>query len=277
MVPLELFEMSHSIRKQKGTESVNRRGRPRSHSQTQCQRVYPLQGVLTCGCCRHAMTPWYVHHKPGKHRRKESFINYYACAQQIKQWKFCNHKNMVLARIAEAWMLERIDDLVQSPSVIEKAMEIARERCEGDLLPQKGAMVLTKVALAENEQKIEKMLETVGSGSASGALLEMLNEKATHLKVERERLRIEFRQLNEALLPLDHYFDAEAFRQRLLDFNRVRQGAAPEEVQRLLRLAVRKIEWMPEGGHSVEYYFQPGNRNPAWFKTNELSDTPGRI
>jgi hypothetical protein len=83
------------------------------------------------------MTPWYVHHKPGKHRRKESFINYYACAQQIKQWKFCDHKNMVLARIAEAWVLERIDDLVQSPSVIEKAMEIARERCKGDLLPQK--------------------------------------------------------------------------------------------------------------------------------------------
>lgn len=280
MVPVDLFELAQSIRRQKRAESVNRKGRPRSYSQTQCQRVYSLQGVLRCGCCRHAMTPWYVHHKPGKHRKTESYINYYACAQQIKHWKYCDHKNMVLARIAEAWILERIDDLVQAPSVVEKAMEIARARCESDLLPQKEALSLNKTALAENEEKIARMLETVESGVASGALLAMLNEKATHLQVERERLRAESRRLNEALLPLDHYFDAGAFRQRLADFSQVRAGATPEELQRLLRLAVRKIEWMPGGDHCVEYYFAPRNRSGGqdqnWFKTSVQSDTPGR-
>lgn len=39
----------------------------------------------------------------------------------------------------------------------------------------------------------------------------------------------------------------------LADFNEVTQIAEPEELQRLLRLLVRRVEWMPEGEHRVYY------------------------
>ncbi len=99
IISAELFEMARAIRDEKSLGSPNRRGRPHSYSQTQCQRVYPLQGILVCGHCGHAMAPWYVRHRAGEHggkkRKTDSFINYYLCAKQQKSWKQCDHKNLV--------------------------------------------------------------------------------------------------------------------------------------------------------------------------------------
>jgi len=89
LVAVEVFEMAQKIRAQKSVDSPNHKGRPRSYSQTQCQRAYPLQGILVCGhCghCGHAMAPWYVKHRAGEdkdgHKRKnDSFIHYYLCAK----------------------------------------------------------------------------------------------------------------------------------------------------------------------------------------------------
>ena len=281
MVPLETFAMAQAIRKEKGRTSSNRRGRPRSYSQTQCKRVYSLQGILTCGYCDHAMTPWYVHHKPGKGRKKESFVNYYACAQQIKAWKHCDHKNMILAHRAESWVLDQVGQLIESPTIIERALHHAQSGCESALEPQKEALSLTRAALLENQAQIDQMLEAVGSGKAAGALFDMLNEKAALLQRERERLRMEQRKLMQALLPIENSFDAATFGRRLADFSTLAKAAEPEELQRLLRLTVRKMEWMPDGAHRMELYLPMGapGKTPStdWFKTNERSDGPDRI
>lgn len=54
-------------------------------------------------------------------------------------------------------------------------------------------------------------------------------------------------------------------------------AAEPEELQRLLRLMVRKIEWMPDGEHRIQYYLPRPAVNRDWFATVVRSDTPGRI
>jgi hypothetical protein len=54
------------------------------------------------------MTPHYVFHKAGKGRRKDSFINHYVCTLHRKYGTSCDHRNRVLARTAEAWVLERV-------------------------------------------------------------------------------------------------------------------------------------------------------------------------
>lgn len=73
--------MAQNIRAQKAAESPNLKGRPRCFSQTQCQRVYPLQRIIVCAHCGPSMAPWYVKHKAGedksgKKRRKDSYIHY---------------------------------------------------------------------------------------------------------------------------------------------------------------------------------------------------------
>lgn len=109
IVDVDAFELAQAIRKQKGAESPNRVGKPRSFTQTRCNRVYPLQGFTVCGYCGHAMTPWGIKHKAaqdksGKKRRKDSFILYYVCSHQRKGWSASDHKNCIPARRAEEWV-----------------------------------------------------------------------------------------------------------------------------------------------------------------------------
>lgn len=100
LIPVDLFELAQSIRRQKAAESPNRVGRPRSYSQNQCARVYTLQGRMVCGVCGHAMTPYYVVHKPGKGRVNTSFIHYYICCRQQNFGRHeSGHSNRVLARL----------------------------------------------------------------------------------------------------------------------------------------------------------------------------------
>jgi hypothetical protein len=270
--------MAQAVRQEKALESPNRVGRPRSFSQTQCGRVYPLQGVLACGCCGHSMAPWYVHHKPGKHRRKESFVNYYICAQALKGWKSTDHKNMILAHKAEKWIIDSIRDLVASREILEGALEHAQRKCHSELEPERERLALNRAALERNQTEVNQMLASITSGRASGALLEMLNEKAYELKMEREGLKAEQRRLVQALQPLQSSLDAGEFYEMFSHFTDVAQNADPEKMQRLLRLMIRRIEWLPDGGHSIEYFGLPVNgKAKNWFYTTVCSDGPDRI
>jgi hypothetical protein len=109
-----------------------------------------------------------------------------AAAQRLEARR---HKNLLLAHRAEAWVIERVSDLVNRPALVERALEYAHRKCEGQLEPEKERLSLTNAALQENQGKIEEMLSAITSGHASGALLGMLNEKAEQLKWNRRNSR----------------------------------------------------------------------------------------
>lgn len=98
----------------------------------------------------------------------------------------------------------------------------------------------------------------------------MLNEKAGQLKIERERLLIEGRRLKEALTPLDADYGADSLRSRLSDFVPLARHAQPEELQQLLRLAVRRIEWNPAGNHKIQLYHLPKTHSLPAQKADRL-------
>lgn len=291
LVPVEVFELAQKIRQQKSVESPHRVGRPRSYSQTQCNRVYPLQGLLICGHCGHAMAPWYVRHragedKSGKKRKTDSFVNYYLCAKQQKNWKGSDHKNCALAHRCESWILARVHDLATEENLIEQALDQARERATSDLQPVREAWEETSASLRQVEADIEKLVGTISQGQAVGALWDMLNEKAFRLKFERDQLLNEQRRLQTLLAPAEMRFDAVKMRAALADFDRLIRHALPEEVQRLMRLLVRRIEWMPEGNHKVQFYAlhqqsrvktncpPAGKAEGQWFHTVRHFDSP---
>ncbi len=256
-VPLPLFQLAQSVRAEKLGQSPNRVGRPRHHSYTQCGRVNILQGTLLCGACGHAMTPHYTS-KTAKVSnddvQERQYFHYYACAAQIKGTMEEQHKNRIKADVIESWMLDTVEELLQSERVITKAVERAGEARSLNQRPQRAALELNRAARHENQKRVEEMLETVSSGNATGALWQMLNERATHLQVEGERLKREERQLNGEIANLEIDFDAQTFMKTLCDFKKLASVAEPEELQKLIRLAVRRIEWMPEGVHRVQFY-----------------------
>ncbi len=142
---------------------------------------------------------------------------------------------------------------------------------------------LNRTARQENQRRVEEMLQTIGRGNATGALWQMLNERATHLQVEGERLKREERQLSGEIANFEIDFDAQTFKTTLCDFKKLASVAEPEELQKLIRLAVRRIEWMPEGVHRIQFYYLPKTKKPlsngdrSEFATNVRSGGPDRI
>ena len=266
IVPRELFETAQAIRQTRSRQSPHRggKGKGQSYSRNQCQRVYLLQGNMVCGVCGAAMSPHYVYHKPNERdqRRTASYIYHYTCAHKMKYRQAVDHSNRVLARVAESWMLDAVEELVLSETVLERALAAAWSKAESGLEPNKAALAECESALRHNEEKIDELLET--ASNARGALLELFTEKAHGLKLERERLKIEQRNLQASLAPLTRRFDARDIRNVLSDFALIRQQAQPEQLRRLLRTLVKKLEWSPDGQHKVQYYLplpRENNRN----------------
>jgi hypothetical protein len=143
----------------------------------------------------------------------------------------------------------------------------------------------------KNQERIDNLVETITSGNADGALFEMLNRKASELRMEREKLLVEQRHLQEALAHLQSGLNAETFRSQLISWADVMQEARPEK-QRLIRLLVRKIEWQSEGNQTIEFFALPQlpqesrqiknektspETNQDWFATSVRYGCPGRI
>ena len=115
-------------------------------------------------------------------------------------------------------------------------------------------MALTDKALQQNQTQIDTLIESISSGNAQGALWALLNERAVQLKLERESLLIEQRRLRESMAPLEEHFDSEVFQSILTNFMELAAEAEPDELQRLLRFTVRRIEWMPDSAHRLQLY-----------------------
>jgi hypothetical protein len=172
--------------------------------------------------------------------------------------------------------------------LIEQALENARNRAEGDLNPERETLALTRQALEKNHGAIEAMVNAISSGEAQGALWGLLNEKATQLKAERDGLMREQWRLMERVGALKTDFDASGLRGILSNFRRLAENAEPEELQRLLRLTVRRVEWTPDTGHKVQYFHLPKAENNTrkpdclpgkdaggqWFQTNIHNSSP---
>lgn len=186
-----------------------------------------------------------------------------------------DHKNRVQAQVPEAWVLDTVEDLLESDEIIERAVEKERLLCESALEPNREALEETRTALLENQKQIEQLINTIGSGVANSDLLGMLNERATQLRLSRERLKAEERKLAESVNPLNVRFDAAEFRVMLTNFHALARVAEEEELQHLIRLMVRRIEWMPEGKHRVQYYLPRPAIHKEWFATQVQSDGAG--
>lgn len=131
--------------------------------------------------------------------------------------------------------------------------------------------------------QLDKIVESITSGDVTRTLLAILDEKAHVLKVEQERLKAKQRRLTSALLPLQNYFESLPLRETLAEFSTIAEGADRAKLQNLIRLVIRKIEWMPDGNHAVEFYQIPKTRHgriaphlDLRLESNGRSDGPER-
>ncbi len=134
-------------------------------------------------------------------------------------------------------------------AVVRWALQHAQGHYEASTVPEKEGWARNHTALQENQKEIDALVGTITFGQVDEALLGFLYRKAAQLKVERETLLAKQRRLNAFLVPLQQTFDADAFLRCVSDFGRLVEAAEPAELQRLLRLMVRSVEWGNDGTH----------------------------
>jgi hypothetical protein len=171
-----------------------------------------------------------------------SNLDFYTCAQQVKQMKGLGHSNRVRAEACEAWGLETVDEFLSSAEVIERALQRFHIEQSEQAQPHWEALVLTKQSLQLNQEQIDKLLVTIQTSQVTGALLTVLTEKAESLLMERELFQAEHRRLVQKSTPPQVTFNTTLFCERLSDFRKLAEFATPEELQRLIRLVVRCID-----------------------------------
>ena len=243
IVSLEVFDAAQKILAEKADRHPNHRGKSRSYARRIRNHVYLLHGLMVCDQCGHPMSPHYVFHKAGYGRRSDTFICHYVCARYKKYGKDCDHANRTLARKAESWVLERLGALLQEPAVVERALEKAYDNCLKGFSPQREALGRVQAALRENRTEIDRMVNTIATGGAAEALLDFLNQRAKELKGERDELLAEQRRLQQELAPAEQKVDARTLLGYLANFQRLTEKIEPQELQKLLRLGVRRIVW----------------------------------
>lgn len=55
-------------------------------------------------------------------------------------------------------------------------------------------------------------------------------------------------------MPIEENFEEQRFRSTLTDFEHIARDAAPEQLQKLLRLTVKNIKWHNDGTREVDFY-----------------------
>ena len=86
------------------------------------------------------------------------------------------------------------------------------------------------------------------------ALLGLLNDRANELKLRRESLLSEQRQLKATLAPVDKRFDERRFREALGKIVARIETAEPKDLQKMLRLVIRRLSWGTEEKRQLQMH-----------------------
>ena len=226
------------------------------------------------------MTPYYVHHKAGteksgKVRKVSTFINYYACAKQIKGWRACDHRNCISASKTENWTIKLVSQLVSRSGLFEQVVQKAMEKSQTDLEPIFNLLRDNAEALRLLNVQEEKLVELATTGSVSEDLFDILNGRATRIRADKQKLLIEKSRLQGIVSTSQVEVDVEQFRLAMSDFDVVIANAEPEEIQQIFKSLIHRIDWSPQvdgqqlKNHKVQIYSE-------WLRKGQSPTSKGK-
>ena len=95
---------------------------------------------------------------------------------------------------------------------------------------------------------------------------------------------MEYGKLQNSLVPVENGFDKGHFLKTLFHFDQILDQAAPERIQKLLRLVIKNVKWGKDGMNEIDFYIplletkKPASIGHAdWFDMNVQSGGPDRI
>ena len=240
MVPREIWEESQQIvKKKKGRRMLV------------CEhRVNLLIGLGRCGHpgCGAALTCG------GSWKNGRRFY-WYLCSRKQRNYKQVDHSNRIRADKLEDWVISQLVFLSENPKMIQAGLEKQLEAANQKQAPQRETLRRLTLADKKVEEEKSRVVDSIATGSMTGALLSAVNDKFAMLEQEQNQLQSQIDTLKQQI---DHSaydsFDPEDFSAHLGDWSALMEAATPEEKRELLKECVRSISHDREIGNQLELF-----------------------
>ncbi len=202
--------------------------------------VHLLKGILKCGHCGLAMTPY----PSGKKTKDGTPYLYYACISFTKDGRHtsCPVK-MLSARPVEALIKQALADLGNNPTILQACVDEANREAVRSVDQMEETQTSRREEIGRLTAGIRRIIEVM---KAEDLLSEDIREEYKRLVAEKERLQAVCEKLQlDIERRRKRVLDVELIRRSLQDFERL-VGLLPLEDQKeLFQLLLREVEVRP--------------------------------
>jgi len=197
------------------------------------QHTYYLKGLARCSGCGAVMTPSW------SFGRKGAYF-YYQCTGTGDGSGRCKGQR-INAEALEEVILERVRQLIATPTLFRSVVEAANEAAEDSTADARSRRGVVIANLQEIEQELRNLIGFV----AKGGYLPTIRAKIEDGEGRKEQIQAELKRLDADIAEKSKLDEGDAH-SRLEAFGRLWEGLAPAERQEAVQLLVQKVVWAPE-------------------------------
>lgn len=217
-----------------------------------------LTGLLKCPKCGASM----ISHRTKKRNKPNEFYRYYQCSNFFNKGTSICTSNLINADVAEMYVLDKLNELIQTKEVIDSILQKAINKNDIDIAPTKKKIKgleneLTKVELKKKEN-LQLQFEDKISFDILNQQLTFLNDKENEISTQLNILKSELNNLSYSA-----NIDTNDIINTLKNFNDIFYHSTVEQKKSLLHSLIESIsinngETPKERTiHKIKLYFEP--------------------
>ena len=195
-----------------------------------------LTGLLRCPKCGASM----ISHRVKKQKKPNEFYRYYQCSNFFNKGKSICTSNLVKADDAENYVLNKINEIVNSKEVIDSIINKMTNNSEKDF-----SILNNKISVLENELKkiAEKKAENLQLQFEDKISIDILNEQLSFLKEKENKATAQINTLKNDLNTLSYQnsLNSNVIITALKNFNNIFYKSAIQEKKALLNSIIESI------------------------------------
>ena len=198
--------------------------------------VYQLQGLVRCGECGAAMSPYYGTGRHGK------VYYYYLCSNRNRRGPDACSMANVPAEALEQVVAERLIELGKQDGTVDRLVKEAMADME-ELL---GNLAQRREALTTHRRRIQSQVDRLVEALADGRT-KSVAKKIVELEEQQEQLEEEQLVLDgEIEAAKEKAVSAQSLTASLTTFGDLYGGATDQERQTLMQMRVSRLVWTPQ-------------------------------
>lgn len=217
-----------------------------------------LTGLLKCPQCGASM----ISHRVKKQNRVNEFYRYYQCSNFFNKGTTICKSNLIYADIAEKYVLDRLNELVQSKEIINCILKKMKNNNENEIAPIKKKIALLEKELLKVELKKKENFQLQFEDKIS---FDILNSQLLFLKNKEDNIIPQLNILKSDLnrLSCSDSFDATTLLTILSNFNDIFYKSTIHQKKTLLNSIIESISIIDSPNikerniNKIKLYFEP--------------------